>query len=144
MARDARGQAAADVVGCERDAAAGSVLVSADAAALVKHRALLRDTPDGRAELQRVLEPAQPSVHADPAPHDVPPVRLDPMIPAPVRQWGGADHVWLADFRRVNVVMAHLGRADEDELLSLERQLRGAISLPRRISPAAEPAGEAR
>ena len=36
----------------------GSVLVSADAAALVKHRALLRDTPEGRAELQRVLEPA--------------------------------------------------------------------------------------
>ena len=55
-----RGQAAADVVGCERDAAAGTVLVSADAAALLKHRALLRDTPDGRAELQRVLDPAQP------------------------------------------------------------------------------------
>jgi class 3 adenylate cyclase/tetratricopeptide (TPR) repeat protein len=117
-----RGQAAADVVACERDATAGSVLVSADAAALIKGRALLRDTPDGRAELRRVLEPAQPSVNANPASHEVPPERLDPMIPAPVRQWGGADHAWLADFRRVNIVMAHLGRADDDELLSLERQ----------------------
>ncbi len=125
-----RGQAAADVVGCERDAAAGTVLVSADAAALLKHRALLRDTPDGRAELQRVLDPAQLPVRENPAPHDVPPERLDPMIPAPVRQWGGADHAWLADFRRVNVVMAHLGRADEDELLSLGAPARGAVRLP--------------
>jgi class 3 adenylate cyclase/tetratricopeptide (TPR) repeat protein len=116
------GPAIADVVECERAATAGTVLLSRQAAALLKGRAILRDAPDGRAELERVLEPATPPPRADPRPQDIPHERLDPMIPAPVRAWGGADHAWLADFRRVNVVMATLGPAVEGGPLDLERE----------------------
>lgn len=117
-----RGPAAADVVGCERAAAAGTIVLSPQAAALLEGRAAVRGRLDGRAELEQVLEPATPSGRAEPGPQDIPPDRLDPMIPAPVRRWGSADHAWLADFRRVNVVMAHLGRPDDVGLLSLERE----------------------
>jgi len=108
-----RGPALVDVVACERVAAAGTVLLSPQAAALLKGRATLRDTSDGRAELEQVLESATPPARAEPGPRDIPPERLDPMIPAPVRRWGLADHAWLADFRRVNVVIAHLGPPDD-------------------------------
>ena len=117
-----RGPAVADVVGCERAAVAGTILLSPQAAALLDGRAALRGLPDGRSELERVLEPATPPARAEPGPQDISPERLEPMIPAPVRRWGGADHAWLADFRRVNVVMAHLGRPDHGGLLSLERE----------------------
>jgi class 3 adenylate cyclase/tetratricopeptide (TPR) repeat protein len=117
-----RGPAVADVVACERAAAAGTVLLSPRAAGLLKGRAALRDAPDGRAELERVLEPATLTARAELGPQDIPPERLDPMIPEPVRRWGRSDHAWLADFRRVNVVTAHLGPPDGGGLVSLERE----------------------
>jgi class 3 adenylate cyclase/tetratricopeptide (TPR) repeat protein len=116
------GPAVADVVKCERSATAGTALLSPEAAALLEGRAALRTAPGGRAELERVLEPASAPASADPRPQDIPYERLDPMIPAPVRRWGGADHSWLADFRRVNVVMAYLGPPEEGGLLNLERE----------------------
>ncbi|MGH2913799.1 MAG: AAA family ATPase [Solirubrobacteraceae bacterium] len=117
-----RGPAVGDVIGCERAAAAGQVLLSAQAVALLKDRATMRDAPDGRAALERVRKPATPPERSGPAPGDVPQERLDAMVPAPVRLWGQADHAWLADLRRVNVVMAHLGQADATDPRSLERE----------------------
>jgi class 3 adenylate cyclase/tetratricopeptide (TPR) repeat protein len=116
------GPAVADVVRCERAAGAETVLLSPRARALLEGRAVLRDAPDGRAELERVLKPATPRAQIEPGPHDVEPERMNPMIPAPVRQWGGADHAWLSDLRRVHVVMAHLGPIEDGAPLSVERQ----------------------
>jgi class 3 adenylate cyclase/tetratricopeptide (TPR) repeat protein len=117
-----RGPAVADVVACERAAAVGTALLSPQAAALLKGRAALRYAPDGRAELERMLEPATPPARGEHGSQDIRPERLDPMIPAPVRRWGRADHAWLADFRRVNVVTAHLGPPEDGGLRSLERE----------------------
>jgi class 3 adenylate cyclase/tetratricopeptide (TPR) repeat protein len=116
------GPTVADVVRCERAAAGGTVLLSSQAAALLKGRAALREAPDGRAQLERVLEPTTPPERTEPGPQDIAPERLDPMIPAPVRLWGGADHAWLADLRRVHVVMAYLGPLDDDGPLGFQRQ----------------------
>ncbi len=117
-----RGPAVTEVVECERTAVAGTALLSAAAAELLEGRAVLRKTPDGRAELEEVIEPAVPPARARLRREDVPAQRLDPMIPAPVRRWGGADHAWLADFRRVNVVMAYLSSPGDGTVLDLERE----------------------
>ncbi|MGH2929055.1 MAG: adenylate/guanylate cyclase domain-containing protein, partial [Solirubrobacteraceae bacterium] len=117
-----RGPAVADVIECERTAVAGTVLLSRQAAALLGGRVAARSAADGRAELERVLEPATAPARAGPGQHDVPQERLDAMIPAPVRRWGEADHRWLADLRRVNVVMAYVGPLNAADPRDVERE----------------------
>jgi class 3 adenylate cyclase/tetratricopeptide (TPR) repeat protein len=116
------GPAVAAVVACERLAESGTVLLAPEAAEALRDHAVLRDAPEHRAELKQLeITPNPTTSQPKPTADQLPRERLDPMVPAPVRRWGGADHAWLADFRRVNVVMAQLGSA-QDSSPDIQRQ----------------------
>jgi class 3 adenylate cyclase/tetratricopeptide (TPR) repeat protein len=115
----ATGSAFDDVVSAERGSATGAITLSHRAWPLVSGRATGRPLADGRWELIRAPAPAESSVAAVPSPADadrllrpfVPPAVLDRML-APEAEW-------LAEIRRVSVLLADLpplGAAGAEEL----------------------------
>jgi class 3 adenylate cyclase/tetratricopeptide (TPR) repeat protein len=97
---------------CESDSPPNRVLVSAEAAAQLGGRAALRPAAEERALLVEMLGAPWTAREPGLARPVVADAQLHPLLPAPVRAAAGVDPAWLSDFRRVHVVMAHLGRPE--------------------------------
>ena len=124
------GPAVADVLACEKDGPAGSVLVSAGALDALGATARCEPETDGRARL--VSLQGTGGAIAEGLLADVPvidPARLTPFVPAPVLRWGAADEAWLADFRHVTGVMTALAGPDEPSESEFARQNAAVVAL---------------